>query len=1835
MPLPPGFVLEEQPKGLPPGFVLEPESPVQKLNKTQLAALPQFKLEQPSWLERNAATLYSMVEPFTPQGLLSQSNRLLGLPDPTIDGRPLEQYSPLEPLLGPPQPQPYQPFTGGPPIPYPEHPDVLRGASQAMREKLLEYTSLGNIMTYPAFVNPVARLGLAGKMTYDTGQRLQQIPQQATELGSDPNASAGDLAKLLTGGAIDLGAAYSMAKFAGPQPPPAQSLGAEAFKASQRPGDVPIDVESTVSPPELPLLGTGQKLLDYNAPRFAVNSMGHTADLSQLTPKEQTELLRGPREFVPREQYVRPAQAEPQIVKPAATTGQILGLPEGFVLEDQSSPLVKGPESEASVIQEPKAPEGVEAEAVPQEGQPLKTAAELTSDPGHALHGGIPIKDLADQFKKIRPYLSQMNDNGLKTVYSEHGLSDQADVPYVVFSKPTEAQVEQIQKAAEHVGGSVQVREGRTGVYFKGGTQKEVMQDWADFTHKLTTKHELHAGAKIEKEDIKTLPSISKSAYKDKEGNIYTGLWHYNALEKVPQHLQKDAKAGFTTKDGNFVTREEAAKIARKAGQMYSRAADQYDMGGLTKLDSAHLKLDTTDMLEHKLHAGAEIEKEDLQKVVTNLKDREKDLRGGTYQMSIPRMMVTPGKEGNGFSDSLKPVDGTQLWNRAKNKHAAEASMLEEMGVADKIKGQRLSPAEAAKIVQENGPKVEVKKFGDSQEKVHPKVAQYRQLLHEFYDNLKNDKLMEFNQAGYDNSFTPKKGLNKSYLASRGWTSAEIKTAETYWNLAKDPEVKQAKEQRNENQAHWSSVAPKPEKDMPGYVEIAVTKDAGKVHRGFEGTEQGNRQLFPASHSFPPNTLAWTRAFEDKYGDIKIGHVVEVQSDWAEQRRKMVETMKQRGATQEDIVRAREGEGQPRILSRAEAVNNDPLLAHYERLAAKATIEHFKSQGAKAIFIPDSKTAMMTEGHDRLLGNEYQIDNTKESRQALDDLGKDYDPLNSTFEVSLSEQDYQTLREYGVEPYQEPPPQAKGMELHYDKTLQKVYEELTGSKGEPISLGEHKMALNPNEPNVDEFGQWTAEGPTDESRVRKDLYFRNEDGSPKTDITGKLYPLEKTKERFSLVDKDKPDTDVKYLYAGMKIPGLDKVWEKLKVAVDPTKAVEAAKELVPKVLDQVYGHGVKRDFSESIEHLKADVAGYSAPHHVAVSETLANKMIEYAAADQTASLPAATRSLAPTYKKDAMMSWLNEGVKQGVYKFGSPDLAPMAGGKAMEKIPLRLSIKGQPKGQNSLYVRADLAPEVKQVVSGQGRIPSEGVQFVLKALTKLQLMAPTDLVVHSANMFGTVARSQGKYPNIAADLVANMPIVKQIDAAQKLAFGVMRIICDNPATQDQLLKLSKLDALRPDAVEYNSISSRIIKTFDRAGRIVRDQMFDNGVKMGLWKDTPLNRREFVNKMGQYNTKMMTHAMATLRNYTSQFVVAGRRMNRNAREAILMQNELKAASPGAYAQMKFNNILSVLATWIGATVVLNMAFTGKPFGRPGTPTGKVDTGKDSDDGRPLTIDLAKTDLSRRGARNLGIEAVINGIKQKKSVGDTASDAIWDIINGHLNPWMGPPVRPFDEARKEYAVSHDANAALWKGASKFNPMTVALEKDEKGKHKGAGEYAMQLAGSVGYGKGYFLTHIQRLEKDAGKPVNEMSLKERVLAEQHLKEVEPRLSEEVRAKTATRPVMEEYKTAKEIRDSLSKADRGFLESRELSIPGFRNIIEVAKTELHLTPEEQDRYKQYVKEEYVKAIEFMRKDVQRFDALPKVGQQQAFIKLMIGAKKAARGRLLKEMDSIQSGPK
>lgn len=378
-------------------------------------------------------------------------------------------------------------------------------------------------------------------------------------------------------------------------------------------------------------------------------------------------------------------------------------------------------------------------------------------------------------------------------------------------------------------------------------------------------------------------------------------------------------------------------------------------------------------------------------------------------------------------------------------------------------------------------------------------------------------------------------------------------------------------------------------------------------------------------HENLPNTLGWAM-IQYKTGPKgeKIAVIAEAQSRWGQERRELlsgrrvikkdgvwkVQTKREDNswydATSHDFSSEKEAHEYMAQLNNARLTHapDHPLLRDYNRLILKAAIEQARKEGATHIMVSDAETAMMTEGHD------LQADINAAEQQGINwGMGQDI-PRGSEENI----------------------PQAKGMRANYGPTfinaegkevqsfLPRIAEELTGQKGERVSLGEHKNAftdephpmLDPEDIPREEFNQ------AGDKVRRSNLIFRNPDGTPKTDVSGMLYDITKTKpEEFSYFGKDKlqpPKGSLEEVGLSTKRKG------EAGFVINPrgTDLLDTLSEKVRQGKDFV------SSFLEN-PHLTSGALGfkgYSFPRTESKSPLLANKMAEYANSFTAASLQA-------------------------------------------------------------------------------------------------------------------------------------------------------------------------------------------------------------------------------------------------------------------------------------------------------------------------------------------------------------------------------------------------------------------------------------------------------------------------------------------------------------------------------------------------------------------------------------------------------------------------------------
>lgn len=365
-------------------------------------------------------------------------------------------------------------------------------------------------------------------------------------------------------------------------------------------------------------------------------------------------------------------------------------------------------------------------------------------------------------------------------------------------------------------------------------------------------------------------------------------------------------------------------------------------------------------------------------------------------------------------------------------------------------------------------------------------------------------------------------------------------------------------------------VEPRPVAQLDDPVEILVRVPfKEKPHHEYNRDENGNvlnydsSMLWTGGHHGDSgrNTLGFARANVETLPDgRRVLHVFELQSDWGQR------------------VREEKKAGNERTPSH-------PLLKDYNRLTLKAAIKYAVDHNLDGIAISDPATAMMTEGHDaagsmvrRLSldevsamisraykGPSFNLENTVEQLYGTDWRNGTYvmavrpgaESRAVPVRIDKPENNQGVNRDLAKElasagygqkdgPYI---PQEDGMRFNYGNTLPKIAEELTGSKPEKVSFGEHWKALE-RRSGLNENLRWLVVDPTTgragsyveteeqaqnslqalqrsrpdvaweirpnrqnelAGKPRANLIFKNPDGTPKTDISANLFSLDKPK----------------------------------------------------------------------------------------------------------------------------------------------------------------------------------------------------------------------------------------------------------------------------------------------------------------------------------------------------------------------------------------------------------------------------------------------------------------------------------------------------------------------------------------------------------------------------------------------------------------------------------------------------------------------------------------------------------------------------------------------------
>lgn len=337
--------------------------------------------------------------------------------------------------------------------------------------------------------------------------------------------------------------------------------------------------------------------------------------------------------------------------------------------------------------------------------------------------------------------------------------------------------------------------------------------------------------------------------------------------------------------------------------------------------------------------------------------------------------------------------------------------------------------------------------------------------------------------------------------------------------------------------------------------------------------------------------------------------------------------------------------------------------------------------------------------------------------------------------------------------------------------------------------------------------------------------------------------------------------------------------------------------------------------------------------------------------------------------------------------------------------------------QKTLYVPESIYNDLDQVLNASLR--PDDRSGLLNTFTAIQLASPTDAIIHTKNLTAIATSALGRESAIA-DIISKIPFVGTAMASREIRSIFKELEQGGSEIKKEVYEISRLAGLRPHYKD-NTIMGKLqgpthdfLKNADLAVRIILNRRFDNLVKRGLVDDTKVAKADFINQVGEYNSRVMNRWERGLRNSgVAPFVVAGRAMNRFSRNQLvsIISGDFGFKPKNLKASMEVRAIqASALAMAALVPSMINLLTTGSMWGRPGTPIGAIDFGPrfDTSDGKHRVLDFLQLLNIRRGLRQLGIQAAVEGIREGQTMENIFVNAFEDAKVVTLHPFVGPGV-----------------------------------------------------------------------------------------------------------------------------------------------------------------------------------------------------------------------------------
>jgi DNA-binding CsgD family transcriptional regulator len=374
-------------------------------------------------------------------------------------------------------------------------------------------------------------------------------------------------------------------------------------------------------------------------------------------------------------------------------------------------------------------------------------------------------------------------------------------------------------------------------------------------------------------------------------------------------------------------------------------------------------------------------------------------------------------------------------------------------------------------------------------------------------------------------------------------------------------------------------------------------------------------------------------------------------------------------------------------------------------------------------------------------------------------------------------------------------------------------------------------------------------------------------------------------------------------------------------------------------------------------------------------------------------------SLATGARHAAKADMVRTMVENGVAGWGTTRTPVVFDGKKGEKVPDVRPARGTQAttpGHDTLYVDPRAYDEVRQALEVDQPIRFKAIQWLNNLATRASLTSTVEAVYHSKNLLTFLMK----------------PGVNPLDVFK----NGYKLIKGDPETIAKLTELARIGALKTESgfeagatSKYNPLTwlGKGLHFLQQSMRLTANDAFDRLVQQGRVEGGETNRRNFINQLGQYNKAAQQKAVMWLRDTgIGPFATAGSNYYMQGLRMLTMDPGVKASSMAHAIGLRAEG-LARLGAVLGTAALTNYVLWGKARGDDDTPIGSIKI-RDQD-GKVVHWDLLNLTGATRGARQLGLKALMEGVADERPAGKIFDRAVKDVFHGAAHPATGPLVQ----------------------------------------------------------------------------------------------------------------------------------------------------------------------------------------------------------------------------------